>query len=403
MADAQWSVTEHRGPEGLAALEADWRRLYLEMPDPAMWHSHEAFSAYVEHLCPAPHDFSCFALSDGERVRAILPLERRTDESLVARGRGLPLHVWAMPYGDGWALGDAIGPEGDVLRILIPAVVARLRQEKGGPAVLFLGRTRSSAALWQGLTALAPLGRFAFLDGAEFVVPTDMPIEVFLQRLSRNSRSIFGRAARKFEQLDGAAYVRAVTSQELLEEYERFLAVEASGWKGRRGSSIRQQPSLEAFYRDLLGRLTVDGHCEIHSLHAEGRTIASELCVYTRRCCTMSKCGYDESYAQFSPGRLVTHKALEWACGDPAIDVMSMCSDAPWMRHWAPEVNGIQRAYVSLRPVSGTLLIAALRLRYGPARRAIRRYKTWHRDHDPRTGGRRGRDAVSLEVPRGEL
>jgi hypothetical protein len=400
MADTLWTVDEYRGPEGLAALEGDWRQLYLEMPDPAMWHSHEAYSAYVEHLCPSPAEFCCFALSDDERVRAILPLEKRADGSFVAPFWRSPLRVWAMPYCDGWTISDAIGPEDDARRRLIPAVVERLRQDRHGPAVVFLGRTRSASVLWDGLGALDPRSRVAFPDGGEFVIPTDMPFDAFKKRLSRNSRSIFSRAARKFEALDGATYVRAVTQDDLLAEYQWLLDVEASGWKGRHGSSIRQQPGLEAFYRDLIERLTLDGRCEIVSLHAEGRCLASAFCVYTRHMGALFKCGYDEAYARITPGRLLTHKAVEWACDDPDTDSMSLCSDAPWARHWIPSVNGLRRAYVALRPVSGPLLLAALRFRYGPVRRVARAYKAWRLDHDTRTGGRRGRDAVSLGIDR---
>jgi len=188
-------------------------------------------------------------------------------------------------------------------------------------------------------------------------------------------------------------YVRGKDPADLAAGYEELLEVEASGWKGAHGSSIRRRPWYEAFYRDLLGRLVRDGHCEVRSLRAEGRCIAAGFWVYTGRGCVLLKCGYDESYAQASPGRLLTHKGLEWACDDPGVDFVSLIGDAPWLRHWNPETRVRQRAYIPLRPVSGRALVAAMRLRYGLVRSLVREVKAWWRKRDDATRVRRGRDS----------
>jgi CelD/BcsL family acetyltransferase involved in cellulose biosynthesis len=386
MSDSGWILAEHRGPEGFAALKADWRRLCADTPNLSMWHSHEAYSVYLDCLCPAPDRFRCFTLSDGVRVRAILPIEERIDLSLAGRGRAGSMRVWGMPWCDGWWISDAIGPEDEARRALLPAVIARLREQPDRPALLVLGRTSSTSALWDGLSGMPPSQRFAFDDGGEFRIPTDMSAEAFMKRLSKNSRQAVRSSARKFEALDGAAYVRAATGDELAAAFEDFLDVEMSGWKGTHGSAMRQHPALQASFRTLLDRLAVDGHCEIHSLHAEGRCIASAFCVYTRGTCAVFKIGYDESYARLSPGRLCNHKIIESCCDDPAITIVSEVGSAPWVRHWAPDTNTVRKAYIVLRPWPGIPLLAALRLRFGPVRRVTRDYKRWKREHSDEAG-----------------
>jgi hypothetical protein len=399
MPGSGWSVTEYRGPEGLALLENDWRRLFAETPHPLLWHSHEAYSSYLARLSPAPDLFRCFALSDGERVRAILPIEQRDERGRVGRGVGLSLRVWGMPLRPGWIVNDAICPDNEARRAVLPAVVAHMRRDPARPAVLDLGRCRADSTLLDGLNDLGSMTRYAFTDREEYVFPTDAPIETFMTRMSKNARSIVRRSARKFEALDGARYVRAAAPEELDTEYQCFLSVEASGWKGAQGTAIRDFPDLVAFYSDLMGRLTRDGRCEIHSLHAEGTCIAAGIWVYVGNEAAMLKCGYDEAYARLSPGRLMTHKAMEWACEDPAVDRVSLMSNAPWMMHWTPETIPWRRAFVSLRPVSGALTVLALRFWYGPLRRAVRRVRKWRMDRGTRNGGARGREAVALQSP----
>jgi hypothetical protein len=399
MPEPGWNVTEYRGPEGFAALEDDWRRLFAETLHPLMWHSFEAYAVYLADLCPAPQQFRCFALSDGGRVRAILPIEERHERGRVGRGLGLSLRLWGMPLRSGWNVNDAIGPDDDARRALLPAVLAHMRRDPARPAVLDLGRARERSGLWEGLDGLGSATRFAFTDREEYVFPTDMPIEAFMSRMSKNARSIVKRSARKFEALEGARYVRARTPENLATEYECFLAVEGSGWKGAQGSAIRSFPELVAFYGDLTQRLVRDGHCEIHTLHAEGRCIAAGFWVFAGDQASMLKLGYDEEYARLSPGRLMTHRALEYCCEDPAIEVVSIMSNAPWAVHWAPLTNRWRRAFVSLRPVTGTLSVLALRFWYGPLRRIVRRARAWRMNHTG-TGGIRGREAVDLASPK---
>ena len=388
MSNVRWAVEEHQGPDGLKSIEADWRRLYAEMSHPATWHSYEAYSVYIETLCPAPDTSRCLTLSDGARVRAIMPLEERSEP-----GFGIPLRVWGVPWHNHWRPTDVIGPEDEARRALLPTAVEHLRRQPGRPAVLVVGPISDCSVLWAGLDASGAGRQFSFNDGAEYVVPTDRPVEEFLSGLGSKSRSQLRKAAKQFEALPDATYVRAAGTDEVAEEFEHFLAVEASGWKGARGTAIQQHPELTAFYRGLTERLTTDGHCEIHSLHAGGRCIAAEFCVYTRGRVDRPRAGYDEAFSNIAPGRLVTHKGLEWSCEDPDVDIVSEGSDAPWLRQWHPVSRGLRRAYVSLRPASGPALVALLRFRYGPLRRAVRAYKARQTQREDRTHSRHGRDA----------
>jgi hypothetical protein len=393
-------VTEQRGLEGFGALEADWRRLYDEMQSPEVWHSYEAHAVYVAHLCPAPEQFRCLALSDGTEVRAILPLEERVERGRVGRGLGLALRVWGMPLGPGWIVNDAIGPDGEARRALIPAALEHLRRDPARPAVLDVGRSRAESTMWDGLDGLGRTSRFVFTDREEYVFPTDTTFDEFTGRMAKKARGNIRRAMHKAETLEGATFVRAVTPEELLSEYECFLAVEASGWKGEQGSAVREYPDLVAFYRALTQQYVRDGHVEIHSLYMEGRCIASGFWVYSGRECALLKCGYDEEYARYSPGRLMTHRTLEWCCDDQNVDLVSLMSNAPWMTHWRPEANAWRRAFISLRPVSGPLTVGALRLWYGPVRSTVRRVRKWRMDRDVGRGARRGSEAVAHETPK---
>lgn len=379
MSDDRFTLIEYAGPERFAELEHDWRRLYADMPAPMPWHSYEAYTAYLAHLCPAPERFRCLALSDGERVRAILPIEERFERGVVGKGPGLRLRVWGAPLRVGWPTTDAIGPEDEAREALLPAAIAHLRAQPDRPAILDLGRMRSGSVLWHGLAGLGSGSCFVFPERGEYVVPTNVTEAEFVARLSKNTRRAIRSAMTKFEALPGAAYIRAAAGEERDAEYLKFLDVEGSGWKGAAGSAVNQDPDLVAFYADLIRLMSLDGHCEIHSMHAEGKCISAGIVVYTPGTYTVLKCGYDESYAHISPGRIRAHKTFLMACEDPAVSLVSEVADAPWLRHWRPETLGICRAYVSLRPVSGGVILPLLRFWYGPLRTSVRTLRSWTR------------------------
>ncbi len=370
MVQTEWRITEHRGLAAVSELESDWRRLYNEMDNPSAWHLCDAFAVYAETLCMRPDQIRLLALRDEKRVRAILPVEERID-----RGLGVPVRVWALVSDPLWSPTDAIGPEDDAREVLLPAALAHLRTCSNRPAVFVMGPSRSDSRVWRGL-ADDPRMRFEFRDGAEFSFPTDMTFEEFEMRMTRNRRKRMRSLERSFGRIEESRYVYATEPEDVAREFEHLLVVEASGWKARSGTAIRQQGRAKSFYRGLVTRLREDGRCEVHALHVGDECIAADLAIRTRTRLAGYKIGYDERYAHFSPGILVVHKELIAACADPDIVEVSGVSDAPWMERWQPEVNELRRAYIALRPAAGPLLVEAYRLRYGPLRRAVRRART---------------------------
>ena len=100
-----WRIVEYRGRAGLANLEGDWRRLTAAMPLRTTLHTYEAHVAYVDHLASSPERLRYLVLTDDRRVRAICPLESRTDRTLA-----VPIRIWGLPWHPHWPLADVICP-----------------------------------------------------------------------------------------------------------------------------------------------------------------------------------------------------------------------------------------------------------------------------------------------------
>jgi CelD/BcsL family acetyltransferase involved in cellulose biosynthesis len=87
---------------------------------------------------------------------------------------------------------------------------------------------------------------------------------------------------------------------------EAFITLEASGWKGATGSALQAKAERRAFFREIC-----------HSAHARRRLHMFQLCLDGRplaQICRFSaqdgmfafRTAYDEAYAKFSPGLLLS-------------------------------------------------------------------------------------------------
>lgn len=366
-----WTVTEYRGREALAALEADWRRLYAAMAMRTTFHAFDFESAYADHLAQRAEGLRFLVLSDRGRVRAICPLEDRSDDAL-----GVPMRVWGVPSDPHVPVSDIVGPEDEARRILLPAITGYLRRHAEGRQLLVLGPLREDSVLWDGLTSLGARACFDHVAWRPYVFDCTRPFDELMSRLPRHFRKELRRCGRKLASLEAARF-DSVSPTEDPDALAAFLQVEASGWKGRdgTGSAIRLHPHLTAFYERLATDLGAGDGCEVNTLHAEGRCVAGEFCMRTGDEYATLKVGYDEAYARLSPGHLLFQHTLQRCCEDPAITRFSQLSEAAWLGPWRADTVVMRRAYVALDRRTAWPLVSLLRFRFGAGRRAVRRVR----------------------------
>ncbi len=116
---------------------------------------------------------------------------------------------------------------------------------------------------------------------------------------------------------------------------DEFFAVEASGWKGRGGSAIRDDDSAERFWRQLSHDAARRRQLRLHLLRSGDGVIAGQLGIVFAKTYYCLKIGYDDRYGEFGPGALTTREAVRHCLEDPQIDVYDFAGAAlPYMRNW---------------------------------------------------------------------
>jgi hypothetical protein len=153
-----------------------------------------------------------------------------------------------------------------------------------------------------------------------------------------------------FKKLEKRGVVRIVSTAEFCsDKLESFIALEASGWKGRDGGAIGCKPVVGEFYRRALKGAADAGHLRIQAITVDDKPVAMELGLLMDRCYYSPKFAYDESFSKCSPGNLMNRESIRLAAesGAERYDFLG-----PRARHkllWTDKVRRHNHCYI-IRP-----------------------------------------------------
>jgi len=191
-----------------------------------------------------------------------------------------------------------------------------------------------------------------------------------LKELRRQRNRLAEHGAVSFDVARGASEVASAL--------ETFLRLEASGWKGQRGTALSQDEGDAAFIRRAAPAMAASRQCEIVTLRAGETPVAAATVLRHQDRAFYFKLGVDERFAKFSPGVQLTLDLTRHLCADPEISTVDSTA-APGHPMIDPIWRGrlaIGDVLLPLRPrdPSVALIRAALGLRSAarePARRLV--------------------------------
>lgn len=159
---------------------------------------------------------------------------------------------------------------------------------------------------------------------------------------------------------------------------EIFLDLEASGWKGERGTALRQHEGDLDFIRRATRGLAETAQCEIVTMRAGDTPVAAAILLRHQDRAFYFKLGIDERFAKFSPGVQLTLELTRHLCADAVL----VTADSTASAHH-PMINPIWRGRLRIGDIILPLrrndpvvaaIRAAMQLRHGlreMARRAV--------------------------------
>ena len=118
-----------------------------------------------------------------------------------------------------------------------------------------------------------------------------------------------------------------------------FLVLEASGWKGARGTALAESAGDTAFIREAATALAAEGLCSAVTLAASGKPVAAGIVLRHGGRAYFYKIAYDETMAKTSPGVQLTLELTKHLCADSTIADADSTANA-----YHPMIDKIWRA-----------------------------------------------------------
>lgn len=170
----------------------------------------------------------------------------------------------------------------------------------------------------------------------------------------KSYRSRLKSKLRKLEQC-GAVTFRSYTT-DYQDALTQFFALESSGWKGARGSSIALNLALIRFYSLIAEECARRGTLCMYSLLLDSKPIAMHLGLLMSDSYFAPKVAYDERFAKFSPGQLLVKHVIADLCQRGAHRYDFLGPRAVWKSVWTDRIREHQNCYIFRPGVRGRFL-----------------------------------------------
>ena len=152
--------------------------------------------------------------------------------------------------------------------------------------------------------------------------------EAFQRMVSYRRRREADRQLRRLCEMGSVSFMTARSPTDVEAAFEIFIALEASGWKGKRGTALNRRHGIYEFAHAATMRLAQDGHAAIDMIRVGDRPIAALIRFEHGGLAIPWKIAYDEGFAAFSPGKqLMSDETRRWLSDASVVRVDPVCEE----------------------------------------------------------------------------
>lgn len=249
----------------------------------------------------------------------------------MKRRYGIPLPLivgWAHPFAP---LATPL-VDGDLAEPVIAAWLASLREGHAFPSTLLLPFMPEdgplAAAFGRALTRHGMAERRFGAHRRALLAPPDDRARYIEQVVSGRKRKELRRQSRRMDETGAVSVGATRDPAAVAAALQDFLALEARGWKGRRGTAARDDTAICTFMQTAVAGLAAEGKVSVHHIRSGEEPAAIGIVLRSGAGAWFWKIAYDETRARFSPGVLLTLELTDALLTDPAVNFADSCATA---------------------------------------------------------------------------
>jgi hypothetical protein len=356
-----FEIKTFTGLDGLRQVKDQWTHVFQGLSRKSFQYHYDWYRCYLEFLAPEEEIFHVYLIYNDREPVAIFPLREGT-----MKFHGVKLKVLETPHHGHLPFTDCIYENSErtseVLTYFIKNLSAGAKMK--WDAVVFHN-------LLEGSPVLASLAKDSKVRAIKYLARkcsfflTEGTYDDITRAFTGNHRRNLKKKGKRLDSLGKIEFVNSEKLESLVRDFDDFMEVEASGFKGEKGtkSAINFDDRLIGFYKSLIESFAEEGGCNIHLLKLNGESIASQFCLLDDETMYVFKIAYREDFAQVSPGMILLGLSLDAATQNEKIKRVNLMTYKDFHRNWKPEFMDVFHVWVFNKSMMGTIKFEMIRMR----------------------------------------
>lgn len=352
-------AVEWRSLLELAAIENEWRELAARALEPNIFYE-PAFALPAAGVFG--RDAGAVLVWSGTSPRKLLGL---FPARIVSRRYGLRLPVllgWTHPYAP---LGTPL-VEREAAEPVIAAWLAHVGDSTALPGLVLLPYLPADGPFAAALDAIVRRTR---MPTADFKRHQRAQLKPDADRLSYVDRSVgrhklkeLRRCVRRLGDIGALLFTTVTAPDAVAAAVDDFFRLEVRGWKGRAGTAAALHDDVRRFVAAALAGLSAEAKVSVSRIFIDGAAIAATITLRSADTAWFWKIVYDEAFAKYSPGVVLTLAVSEDLIEDTTLLRTDSCATAnhPMIDHIWRERLTLSDRLIGVRP--GAAFASARRL-----------------------------------------
>jgi len=342
--DVEW-----RPLTALADIADDWRALAARALEPNVFYE-PAFALPAAEAFG--RDAGALLVWSGTSPRQLLGLFPARIAPRRYRFKPPMLVGWTHPFAP---LGTPL-VERETADAVIAAWLAHLADDAELPGLLLLPFLPVDGPFAVTLDAIVRRAQMPCADlnshQRAHLVPGDDRVFYIEHSLGQHRHKELRRGVRRLGDLGALLFTTATEAADVAPAVEDFFRLERRGWKGRAGTAALQHDNVRRFIAAAVGALAAEGKVAIDRMLLDGRAIAVTITLRSGNTAWFWKIVYDESFAQHSPGVILTYALTEELVDDLSLTRTDSCAapNHPMIDHVWRERLTLADRLIGVRP-----------------------------------------------------
>src|SRR5208282_5995647 len=342
-------AVEWRKLAELGSIADQWRELAVRALDPNVFYE-PAFALAAAGVFG--RDAGAALVWSGTTPRKLLGFFPARIETR-RYGLKLPILVgWTHPYAP---LGTPL-VEREAAEPVIAAWLQHLADNPELPGLLLLPFLPADGPFAAALDAIL---RRAQMPAADFnrhrraqLAPGGDRLLYVERSLGQHKHKELRRGVRRLGEVGAILFTTATAPSAVAAALEDFFKLESRGWKGQAGTAAVCHDEIRSFIKAAVTGLAAQGKVAINRILIDGRAIAATIMLRSADAAWFWKIVYDENFAQYSPGVILTLVVTEELVDDAATARTDSCAtpNHPMIDHIWRERLALCDRLVAVRP-----------------------------------------------------